>query len=352
MAPAVDARGVMPRALQTAVFALLTTLEAACVTPPPEDATPSPLSAASAPPDEAMSARVALGKQLFFDPRLSSNGKVSCASCHEVTNGGNGTTKTALARGVDDRLGARNPGTVWNASLRSVLFWDGRADQLESQVRGPITNHLEMDMSIDALQRRLERVPGYRDLFQRVFRAERRSSGRSQIAFDEISSAIAAFERTLTTPDAPFDRACRGEPDAIPPSAWRGWRTFQSVGCIACHGAPTFTSTDWFARFPQRSVPDLELALGLTRDPGRGAVVSLPNARNTWRVPSLRNVAITAPYFHNGNVMSLEQAVRIMGRAQLAKTLSDDDVDDLVAFLESLTAPLPSLLPPELPSDE
>jgi cytochrome c peroxidase len=343
----------MPRALQKVLFAILTTLEIACATPPPlEDPTPAPIGTASAPPDEVTSARAALGKRLFFDPRLSSNEKVSCASCHELTNGGNGTTKTAVARGVGDRLGARNPGTVWNAGLRSVLFWDGRADDLEAQVRGPITNHLEMDMAPEAVVRRLERVPGYRDLFHQAFRADRRASGRDRIAFDEIASAIAAFERTLTTPDAPFDRACRGEHDAILPSAWRGWRTFQSVGCVACHGAPTFTNTDWFARFPQRSVPDLELALGFTRDPGRGAVVSFPNARNTWRVPSLRNVAITAPYFHNGSVMSLEQAVRIMGRAQLAKTLSDQDVEDLVAFLESLTAPLPSILPPELPPDE
>lgn len=338
----------MPRAPSLRAASLAAALTA-CAPPASDDAPmPSPLSTTARPPDEA--ARARLGARLFFDARLSSTREVSCASCHDIT-GGSGTTRTAVAYGVGRRAGARNPPTVWNAALRAALFWDGRAQSLEAQALGPLTNPDEMGMTREGVVRALAAVPGYRAEFAGAFASERAASGRDGIVLDEVLASLAAFERTLVTPDAPFDRACRGERGAISERARRGWSTFRELGCVACHAMPTFTGGDWYARFPLRAVPDLEFALGLTRDVGRGAVVTRPDAANTWRVPSLRNVAVTGPWFHNGSVASLDQAVRIMGRAQLARTLTDAQVSDLVAFLESLTGARPSVAAPPLPPD-
>lgn len=311
---------------------------------------PMPLSVEAEPADPARASRDALGARLFFDPRLSATGEVACVSCHDL-GGGSGTIKSPFARGIEGRLGARNPPTVWNAAMRSALFWDGRAEDLEAQARGPLTNPDEMGMSEESVVRVVESLRGYREAFALAFAEERRRSGRKRITFAEVASAIASFERTLLTPDAPLDRACRGERSTISEQAWRGFRTFRDVGCIACHGAPTFGGRDYFVRFPLRPVPDLDFALGFTRDIGRGAVVAQTNARNTWRVPSLRNSAVTGPYFHNGSIASLDQAVRVMGRAQLGRTLSDAEVDDIVAFLATLTGVRPAIPTPELPVD-
>ncbi len=331
--------------LKGACFALALS---ACSGPPVERASPLPAPLSASAPAQAD--KVALGAKLFFDPRLSANRAISCASCHDIL-GGSGTIASSFALGVGGRIGARNPPTVWNSGNRSLLFWDGRARSLEEQAHGPITNPDEMSMTPDSAVRALDQVAAYRTEFAVAFSKERAANRSNGISFDEIVSAIAAFERTLATPDSPFDLAARGDEDALGDRARRGYETFRDVGCIGCHGSPTFTSKDFYARFPLRPIPDLELSLGFTRDRGRLTSTGRRADASFWRVPSLRNVAVTAPYFHNGSISSLEQAVRIMGRAQLARTLTDEEVGDLVAFLESLTGRPPRLERPALPPD-
>lgn len=305
---------------------------------------------APAPRGNPMTAeKVALGAALFFETRLSSSGEVSCASCHDIVAGGNGAGHTPVSYGIGGRAGRRNAPTVWNAGLRAALFWDGRAASLEEQAAGPLMHPAEMGMAdAAAVTAALEASAEYPRAFAVAFADDRRRTGRARIELAEVVAAIACFERTLTTPDAPFDRAQRGEVDAMPEAARRGWATFQRLGCVACHGAPTFTGTDFFARFPLRAAPEIDYVLGVTQDPGRGDTAAGPRGNHTWRVPSLRNVALTAPYFHNGSATSLEQAVRVMGRAQLARTLTRAEVGDVTAFLRSLTGVRPDIRPPDI----
>lgn len=312
-------------------------------------AAPTPASASQS----ARSERVDLGRMLFFDRRLSATREVSCASCHDVVNGGSGADRSHVSTGVSGRRGRRNAPTVWNASDRAALFWDGRAASLEAQAAGPLLNPDEMAMTDErAVERALERIRGYREAFARAFADERSASGRATISFREVVSAIATFERTLAAKASPFDRYASGGLDAITPEARRGWVRFQTIGCVACHGEPTFARGDYFVRFPLRPVPELDAVLGLTLDPGRGDGALTSNRTNTWRIPSLRNVALTAPYLHNGSVQTLDQMVRLMGRAQLAIALDDDDVRDIVAFLDSLTGVRPRVTAPTLPPDD
>lgn len=289
-------------------------------------------------------AQVELGRHLFFDSRLSRTGEVSCASCHDVVGGGNGADHARFSRGVGGQMGGRNTPTVWNAALRTNLFWDGRAASLEEQARGPITNPVEMGMEPAAVVQTLDADPQYRAAFERAFAQTRTPD--AGLSFDEVTRALAAFERTLLTCEAPFDRYRRGDETAISEQAREGWQRFNALGCIGCHGTPTFSTGDYFLRFPVRSVPDITYLFRVTDDEGRVGFTDNLKDRNVWRIPSLRNVALTAPYFHNGSVATLEQAVRVMGRAQLNRVLADGDLKALVAFLESLTGERPSIEAP------
>jgi cytochrome c peroxidase len=225
------------------------------------------------------------------------------------------------------------------------LFIDGRAGTLEEQAKGPLINPIEMGLANhNTVVSIVESIPQYRADFKKAFKDSRKPGAK--ITIDEIAKAIATYERTLTTPDSPFDLYSRGDKNALSPSAQRGWQKFQSIGCITCHGAATFSNEDYFLRFPMKSVPDIDLVFDFTSDLGRASFTKDPKDKNKWRVPSLRNVEITGPYFHNGSVPTLEQAVRIMGRAQLSLTLSKEDVSDLVAFLKSLTGKVPVQTPP------
>jgi len=292
-------------------------------------------------------AKADLGRTLFFDPRLSRDGSVSCHSCHAlITEDGSvpsGADGLPTAVGVDGLTGPRNTPTVWNTGLRGALFWDGRASSLEAQALGPLVNPVEMAMpDHGAVVLSLEGIAGYRTLFAAAFRRDE-SAG---ISIDEVTRALACFQRTLVTPGSPFDR------QTLSPAAHRGWETFQRRACISCHGAPTFTGGDPTARFPRRRGARVEALIhlfDLTDDPGREAATGLGADRGRWRVPSLRNVAVTGPWFHNGQVQRLEHAVKVMGMAQLAVELSDEEVADLTAFLESLTGAMPLVVMPELP---
>jgi cytochrome c peroxidase len=300
------------------------------------------------PPDNPTTPdKVALGKRLFFEARLSGNGRLSCSSCHSLFEkaGGDGR-RTAI--GIDRQVGARNTPTVWNAAFQAVLFWDGRAASLEAQAMGPILNPIEMGLpSAAEAERRLAADASYRADFARVF-------GEETITFARIAMALAAFERTLITPDAPFDRFVRGQASALNQSQIRGMALFESVGCILCHKGPNFSDASLLGGqsplryFPANPTPYEQKYRLLTADGGRGV----------WRIASLRNVALTGPWLHNGSVDQLDEVVRIMASAQLGRSgrlmawmnqdsalgkvdrtpLSDRDVADLVAFLQSLTS--------------
>jgi cytochrome c peroxidase len=299
-------------------------------------------------------AKVALGKRLFFDPDLSLDGTLSCAGCHDV-EGGSGADGRATSIGIGGQRGARNAPTVWNAAFQSVLFWDGRADSLEAQAKGPLVNPLEMGMpSLELVVERVERKPGYRPDFDAAF------GDGAPITIDRIAEAIAAYERTLITPDSPYDRFVRGDLQALTPAQLRGMRQFQRLGCVQCHFGPNFSGASLFdERAPLRIFPvyptPYEQQYGLTKDSGASEPGS---GRGSWRIPSLRNVALTGPWFHNGSVSELAEAVRIMSSVQLGYTgrylvwsdsqkamleldrpaLDEATVNDLVAFLQALSS--------------
>lgn len=290
-----------------------------------------------------------LGKKLYFDPRLSKSGTVSCQSCHNVMAGGEDNRANSV--GVDGKLGGRSSPTVWNAAFLSAQFWDGRAASLEDQAKGPITNPVEMAMSShDLVVSRLKKIPGYVSEFKSVFPESK------EITIDSVAKAIATYERTLITPNSPYDRFVRGEKGSLSESAKRGMETVQATGCLTCHSGANFAGPKlpvgqgFFMKFPLMAGSDYEKKYDLTKDLGRFQVTKAESDKNLWRVPTWRNVALTAPYFHNGSVKTLDEAVRVMAKTQLGKELKSGEVSDIVAFLESLTGEFPKQQMPVLPS--
>ncbi|WP_088287513.1 cytochrome-c peroxidase [Ideonella sp. A 288] len=306
-------------------------------------------SKAPAPADNPTTpAKVELGKMLFFDPRLSSTGTVSCFSCHNVMEGGDDHRSTSI--GVHGQKGGRNAPTVWNAAFHSVQFWDGRATTLEDQAKGPVTNPIEMGMSsLDGGVQRLKDIPGYRKPFEAAFGA-----GES-ITIDNVAKAIAAYERTLITPDSPYDRYVKGEHKALTAQQVRGMEAFGQVGCVACHSGPAFNGPaqplgqGFYMRFPTFAANAYVAKYRLMDDAGRLASTGKEADKNLWRVPTLRNLAYTAPYFHNGSVKTLDEAVRVMAKTQLDKDLGEAQVKDITAFLEALIGAFPVQTMPMLP---
>jgi cytochrome c peroxidase len=293
-------------------------------------------------------AKVELGKKLFFDPRLSSTGTVSCNSCHNVMEAGEDDRSVSV--GVDGQKGGRSAPTVWNAAFLSVQFWDGRAPSLEAQAKGPMVNPVEMGMADHAaVLKRVASIPGYVQEFRKVF------GGETPVTIDNAAMAIAAYERTLVTPKSPFDRYRAGEKQALSAGALRGMKLVENVGCTACHSGPVFAGPalpegqGFFMKFPTVAGSEFEAKYHLADDDGRYAVTKVDSDRNSWRVSQWRNIALTAPYFHNGSVPTLEEAVRVMARTQLDRELKPDEVTDVVAFLGSLTGEFPAQTMPRLP---
>jgi len=293
-------------------------------------------------------AKVELGKMLFFDPRFSATGTVSCFSCHNIMEGGDDHRSVSI--GVHGLKGGRNAPTVWNAAFLSSQFWDGRATTLEEQAVGPVTNPIEMGMAnLEAAIERIRGIPGYVTYFDAAF------GGEDTVTMENAAKAIAAFERTLITPNSPYDRYVAGDETAMTGQAIRGLRAFDTVGCTSCHAGAAFAGpalppgTGLFMKFPMFPSGAALDKYGLLDDPGRYAVTGNEADRRMWRVPTLRNLIYTAPYFHNGAVKSLDEAVGIMAKAQLNKDLSDAEITDIVAFLESLTGEFPEQTMPRLP---
>jgi cytochrome c peroxidase len=292
--------------------------------------------------------KVQLGKQLFFDKRLSLDKTVSCNSCHGVNEGG--VDHKTVSDGVGGKKGGRNAPTVLNSAFQSVQFWDGRAASLEEQAKGPMVNPVEMAMpDHKTIVERLEKIPGYKEQFTKIF-------GPGAITIDQVAMAIASYERTLITPDSPYDRYMKGNKSAMNKTAVRGMELIQKVGCTTCHFGPNFSGpqmpagTGFYQRFPNIPGSEYDSKYNLTLDQGRYEVTKKETDRHMYRVPTWRNIALTAPYFHNGSVKTLDEAVRVMAKTQLGKTLTEAEVKDIVAFLKSLTGKLPHQSEPALPN--
>ncbi|WP_045225321.1 cytochrome-c peroxidase [Methyloterricola oryzae] len=294
-------------------------------------------------------AKVELGKMLYHDPRLSSSGTVACASCHNVMSGGEDNRGGSV--GVQGQVGGRSAPTVWNSAFNSVQFWDGRAPSLEAQAKGPVTNPIEMGMkSWDDVVVRLKAIPGYVAAFGAAF------EGADPVTADNAAKAIAAYERTLITPNSAYDKFAKGDAGALSEQQQRGLKTFAEVGCNSCHSGPAFNGpqlpegTGFYQKFPMFDNGALEAQYGFTKDLGRAQETKNDADKHMFRVPTLRNIALTAPYFHNGKVKTLPDAVKVMGKTQLNKDLSQEQVDDIVAFLNALSGEFPKQEMPRLPA--
>jgi cytochrome c peroxidase len=275
-----------------------------------------------------------LGKKLFFDPRLSKSGFISCNSCHNLSMGGSDNLKTSI--GHNWQQGPVNAPTVLNSSLSFVQFWDGRAESLKEQAGGPIANPGEMALTHALAEDVIRSIPGYVREFQLVF-------GDDRIDIDRITAAIAEFEKTLVTPNSRFDQWLLGDANAITPMELEGYKLFRDSGCVACHygtamGGTSFQKMGIIEEY-NTSSPVL----------GRKDVTGKDEDRFNFKVPTLRNVELTYPYFHDGEATTLTEAVDIMGRLQLGASFTEEQNAQIVAFLKTLTGEQPSFLLPMLP---
>ena len=279
-------------------------------------------------------AKIELGKMLWFDPRLSLSGKVSCNTCHDLST--NGADTKPLSIGYAGRKGTVNSPTVFNAEKQIAQFWDGRAKTLAEQATGPITNPLEMAMTPELAEGVIRSIPGYRPYFEKAF-------GSKNPTFSEIAEALAAFETTLTTPNAPFERYLKGDKNALTQQQIDGLKLFRRSGCIRCHSGNLLGGTSF------QKVGSVRPYVTDNSSKGRMDVSGKPWDEMMFKVPTLLNVERTAPYFHDGAVKTLPDAVEKMADIQLDMNLSEKQVEEIVAFLESLNGELPKIEKPTLP---
>ncbi len=278
--------------------------------------------------------QVELGKKLYFDPRLSKSGFISCNSCHNLSMGGTDNLKTSI--GHNWQQGPINAPTVLNSSMNLAQFWDGRAKDLQAQAGGPIANPGEMGFSHKLAVEVLESIPQYVTEFKQVF-------GTDKITIDEVTAAIAEFEKTLVTPNSRFDQWLLGDKNVLTEREVAGYKLFKSSGCIACHNGPAVGGNS----FQKMGVVKPYKAKSPAQ--GRSAVTGKDADRFKFKVPTLRNVEMTYPYFHDGEAETLTEAVDVMGRLQLGKKLSNKENAQIVAFLKTLTGDQPAFQMPVLP---
>jgi len=277
---------------------------------------------------------VELGKQLFFDPRLSKSGFISCNSCHNLSMGGTDNLKTSI--GDHWNQGPINAPTVLNSSMNLAQFWDGRAKDLQAQAGGPMANPGEMASNHTLVVEVLQSIPGYVAEFKQVF-------GTDKVDIDKVTQALAAFEETLVTPNSRFDKWLNGDEQALTADEQTGYRLFKDSGCIACHNGPAVGGNSYQKMglvAPYKTSNPAEGRIGVTKDEAD---------RLKFKVPTLRNVEMTYPYFHDGAANTLKEAVETMGRVQLGKKFSDAENAKIVAFLKTLTGDQPSFKLPILP---
>jgi cytochrome c peroxidase len=270
--------------------------------------------------------KVQLGKKLYYDPRLSLSGVISCNTCHNLATYGSDNVETSL--GHNFQTGGRNAPTVLNAGTHIAQFWDGREPDLEGQAKGPVLNPLEMAMPDSELViQRLNSIPEYREEFALVFK------GDEPVNYDNVANAIAAFERTLVTPSR-FDDYLNGNNDALTQKEKEGLQLFMTKACITCHNGGGVGGS-MYQKFgvvkPYKNQEDL----------GRYKITNKEADKYVFKVPSLRNITRTYPYFHDGQVWDIREAVYIMGESQLGMQLSDEEISNIVIFLDSLTGEIP-----------
>jgi cytochrome c peroxidase len=282
------------------------------------------------------SALTDLGRMLYYDQRLSKTGSVSCNTCHPLSS--YGTTQTPVSMGILGRKGARNAPTTYNSAGQFVQMWDGRASSVETQAIMPIENKDEMGMGATEVVASINGIPGYREEFARAFPGE-----STPVTLERIGLAIGAFERGLVTPGR-WDRYLRGEAGALNAEEKAGAKLFANLGCIVCHTGP-YVGGSMFERLGAR------IPWPVGNDHGRKQVTGAAADDMVFKVPSLRNVAMTAPYFHDGSAPTLATAIRMMARHQLGVDLEDDEVRELEAWLGSLTGEIPHdfIAVPKLP---
>jgi cytochrome c peroxidase len=282
-------------------------------------------------------AKIDLGRMLFYDPRLSQGKDVSCNSCHDLAR--YGVDGEPVSTGHRGQKGNRNSPTVYHAAGHIAQFWDGRAPTVEEQAKGPVLNPVEMGMASAAdVEKTLRAIPGYVAAFRRAF-----PGSAEPVTFDNAAIAIGAFERKLVTPSR-WDRFLAGDNSALNSEEFAGHHEFMHGGCATCHNGPYVGGRMFQKLGAERPWPR-------SGDLGRFSVTKQESDRMVFKVPSLRNVAQTGPYFHDGQVAQLADAVRLMGEHQLNTRLSDAQVNRIVAWLQTLTGELPRayIQPPALP---
>lgn len=281
--------------------------------------------------------KIELGKMLYFDPRLSASGVFSCYSCHNLTTGGDDNLPTSIGHGW--QAGPRNAPTSLNAVFNVAQFWDGRADDLKAQAKGPIQAGVEMANTPANVEATLNSMPQYVSMFDASF--------DDGVSFDNMAKAIEAFEATLITP-APFDAYLNGDDAALSDDQKAGLQLFMDKGCIACHAGINVGGEGYFP-FGLIEKPGADVLP--EGDKGRFAVTDTADDEYVFRAAPLRNIAVTAPYFHSGKVWDLRVAVQIMAESQLGEELTEEETDQIVAFLDSLTGTLPEITTPILPAE-
>lgn len=275
--------------------------------------------AAAAP---ATKEQIELGRMLFWEKRLTKNQDRSCNTCHNLETFGVDNEKTS--EGHKKQRGSRNSPTVYNAAGHFVQFWDGRAKDVEEQAKGPILNPVEMGMKDDAaVLKVLQSIPQYTEAFKKAF------PGDKSVSFDNLAKAIGAFERTLVTPSR-FDKYVAGDESALNAAEKKGLAKFLDLNCPSCHTGALLGGNEFKKLGQAKPWEDM-------KDLGRYEVTKAETDKQVFKTPSLRNIAKTAPYFHDGSVATLENAVKLMAKHQLGKTVSDDEAKSVATFLGSLT---------------
>lgn len=279
-------------------------------------------------------AQVELGKQLFFDPRLSRSGFISCNSCHNLSMGGSDNLPTSI--GHNWQQGPINSPTVLNSALSFSQFWDGRAKDLKAQAAGPIANPKEMALPHEVAIEVLDSIPQYQASFKALF-------GEDKISLDQVTQVIAEFEKALLTPNSRFDLWLKGDKTALSAKELEGYQLFKTSGCTACHNGAAVGANSYQKMGLVKAYQTDNPAIG------REAVTGKKQDRFVFKVPTLRNVALTYPYFHDGGAATLTDAVDIMGKIQLGRQFSAEENDKIVAFLHTLTGEQPKFALPALP---
>lgn len=269
--------------------------------------------------------KVKLGKRLFLDPILSKDGSISCATCHILSDGGDDNMKFSF--GINGQEGNMNAPTVYNATFNFRQFWDGRAKNLKEQAKGPIENPIEMGHTLKGAVEVLKTNEQYKNQFSNIY--------NDGITIENIADAIAEYEKALTTPNSRFDLYLKGDKDAISSEEKRGYRLFISKGCIICHHGVNVGGNMYnkFGIFKDLNSTNL----------GRYNVTKREEDKYTFKVPSLRNIDLTAPYMHSGDIKTLKKAVLTMAQYQLGREMKESEIDAIVSFLKTLTGKMPEI---------